>query len=48
METAVLLRRSPRTVRVYEKRGLLHPIRFADGRPLYNAEEVDALVKGKS
>jgi DNA-binding transcriptional MerR regulator len=48
-ETATLLRRCSRTVRQYEKRGLLHPVRFADGRPLYRAEDVEALInRGRS
>jgi DNA-binding transcriptional MerR regulator len=45
-ETAELLRRAPRTVRDYELRGFLHPVRFGDGRPLYHAEEVEALMRG--
>jgi len=46
-ETATLLRRSPTTIRLYEKRGLLHPVRFGDGQPLYRAEDVEALARGQ-
>ena len=46
-ETAALLRRCTTTLRRYEIMGLLNPIRFADGHPLYRAEEVEAIMRGR-
>jgi excisionase family DNA binding protein len=47
-EAAKLLRRSPRTLRNWEKDGRIRAVRIAGGRPLYELSELERVIAAGS
>jgi len=46
-EVAAILRVTPRTLRNWDRRGILVPVRLPTGQKRYRREDVEALLLGK-